>query len=120
MIDGERDRCVQDVPRAESIARLNDELRRTGSGGCIMITRGVRSLPGFNVAELLTALARCSDFDGDNDPHGERDMSSVDHAGAELLWKIDYFDKTMTWGSDDPANPEVTERVLTIMLAEEY
>jgi hypothetical protein len=107
------------VPRAERIARLNDELRKTGRGGRIVVTQGVRSLSGFNVAELLTALTECSDFDADNDPHGERDMSSVDHAGVELLWKIDYYDMSLTWGSDNPADPSVTERVLTVFLPEE-
>jgi Protein of unknown function (DUF3768) len=36
------------------------------------------------------------------------------------MFKIDYFDKTMTVHSPDPADPSVTERVITIMLAAEY
>jgi hypothetical protein len=31
-----------------------------------------------------------------------------------------YFDKTLASHSPDPADPSVTERVITIMLAEEY
>ena len=41
-------------------------------------------------------------------------------AGAVIFFKIDYFDKILTHHSPDPSDPSVTERVITIMLAEEY
>lgn len=112
--------CVQQIPRAERIAQLNDTLRKTCKGGQIMITRGVRSLSGFDAAELLKALASYADFDATNDPHGERDFGAIDLWGAELLWKVDYHDLELRFGSDDPADPLVTQRVLTVLLAEEY
>jgi hypothetical protein len=37
-----------------------------------------------------------------------------------IFFKIDYFDKTLAYHSPDPSDPSVTERVITIMLAEEY
>ena len=40
--------------------------------------------------------------------------------GVKVFWKIDYYDKTMKNGSNDPSNEELTTRVLTIMKAEEY
>jgi hypothetical protein len=37
-----------------------------------------------------------------------------------IFFKIDYYDKALACLSPDPANASVTERVITIMLAEEY
>lgn len=109
-----------DIPRAEQIARLNDALRKQLTGGSVMLTRGVTTLPRFDAAELMAALAAFNSFDADNDPHGERDFGDVDHAGVSLLWKIDYYDTDLKYGSNDPADPSVTHRVLTVMLPEEW
>lgn len=112
--------CACDTPRAEAIAQLNDKLRKHARGGAIMVTCGVRALPGFSVSELLRQLASYDGFDVDNDPHGERDFGDVQIAGTSCLWKVDYYDKAMVYGSPDPADPAVTERVLTVMLPEEW
>jgi hypothetical protein len=37
-----------------------------------------------------------------------------------IMFKIDYFDQNLSMYSSDPAEPSVTQRVITIMLAEEY
>ena len=50
----------------------------------------------------------------------EHDFGKVVIAGVSCFWKIDYYDHTMTYGSEDPANPDITTRVLTIMQASEY
>ena len=115
----EAKKCA-DLPRAEVIARLNDTLRMTVTGGLIVITRGVRLLPRFTPTDLLKALASYDRFDPDNDPHGERDFGDLELFSADLLWKIDYYDQEMRYVSDDPANGAQTTRVLTVMLACEY
>ena len=109
-----------DVPRAEAIARLNDKLRTTGSGGQIMVTRGVSELPGFSAAELMAALKGYDGFDPDNDPHGERDFGDLTLWGEDLLWKVDAYDKAYQYASPDPTDERVSNRVLTVMLASEY
>ena len=108
------------VPRTEAIARLNDQLRKTGTGGSIMITRGVASIAGFDRTALLAALAAYEGFDADNDPHGERDFGDLTLWGTDLFWKIDYYDPGLKFGSDDPADASVTRRVLTVMLTSEW
>lgn len=111
--------CAE-VPRAEQIARLNDQLRKTGTGGTIMITQGVRAITGFDSEVLAAELANYKDFDSDGDPHGERAFGALTHLGSDVLWKIDYYDKELEYGSDDPADPDFTHRVLTVMLASEW
>ncbi len=108
------------IDTAQRIKELNDAFRRTGDGGRILFTAGVS---GFGVAFSHQALALVWRFDAftpDNDPQGEHDFGSFDHAGAHIFWKIDYYDAACEYGSEDPADPAKTTRVLTIMLAEEY
>ena len=107
-------------PRAEVIAGLNDQLRKTGVGGTIMITQSVRRLAGFDAEALAAALANYSGFDADNDPHGERDFGDITLFGVNLLFKIDYYDKDLQFASDDPADASITNRVLTVMLASDW
>jgi hypothetical protein len=120
MLDRERLNFANDLPRAEAVAQLNDKLRKTGGGGRIVITLGVDTIAGFNPATLLKSLADYNGFDVDNDPHGERDFGDLTLFGQTLLWKVDYYDRQLRFGSDDPADEAVTVRVLTIMLENEY
>jgi hypothetical protein len=108
------------VPRAEAIARLNDALRKRGVGGTIVVTRGALAVTGFNSPELAEALAAYDAFDADNDPHGERDFGDLTLWGEEMLWKVDYYDADLRYGSDDPADADKTKRVLTVMLTSEW
>jgi hypothetical protein len=106
--------------RTARIAELNDALRRHGTNGKIVMTRGVIETVGGQLPDLLKAVAAFDAFDGDNDPHGERDYGSVEFDGHDVLWKIDYYDPRLEFGSEDPSDPAVTLRVLTMMLSSEY
>ncbi len=106
----------------ERIRDLNDAFRASGSSasGQWMITRGVQMLGAEFVILATRAVAAFDNFAPGNDPYGEHDFGSVKVAGERLFWKIDYYDPSLSYGSNDPADPAVTRRIMTIMLASEY
>ena len=108
------------VSNAETIRALNDAFRRTFVGGMVLITAGVEAMPLDQRRSLLEKVRAFDAFGEDNDPHGEHDFGAIDEGGVRYFWKIDYYDRATEFGSPDPADPVVTTRVLTIMLAEEY
>jgi len=105
---------------AERIRALNDQLRRTFRGGKVMMTSGINALPDDLKARILEKVRTFDAFSPDNDPHREYDFGSFEEGGHKVFWKIDCFDAAMEFGSEDPADPSKTTRVLTIMLASEY
>ena len=102
------------------ICALNDELRRFGRGGRIMITSGIQALGTEGVARVLATVAGFDAFTVDNDPHCEHDCAILTVDGLRVMFKIDYYDRDLTYHSPDPSDPTVTERVMTVMLASEY
>ena len=107
--------------QTKRIRELNDAFRKGGGiTGRFMMTAGVQALGPLIVAELYRLVMRYDVFTEDNDPHGEHDFGSIELGGRKFFWKIDTYDKALQYGSPDPADPAVTTRVLTLMLAEEY
>jgi hypothetical protein len=104
----------------ERIRELNDAFRSTFSGGQVMMTSGVHELPDCVKADALVKVATFSEFTRDNDLYGEHDFGFFELVGRKFFWKIDYYDEGCELGSDDPADPKKTTRVLTLMLAAEY
>ena len=102
------------------IRALNDELRQNFAGGIAVMTPGIAALGAEAVARIVNTVAVFDDFCHANDPHEEHDFGAFDADGHRVFFKIDYYDKTLTYHSPDPADRSVTERVITIMLAEEY
>ena len=112
---------MSDTPlKTARIRELNDQLRRTGIGGQIVITSGIQALGEHGIKAVLMAVARFNDFSEDNDPWGEHDCAALTTENRRIIFKIDYFDRELRWHSPDASDPAVTQRVLTIMLAEEY
>jgi hypothetical protein len=102
------------------IRALNDEFRRSLNGGTAVITSGIAALGSDTVASIVEAVAVFDGFCDSNDPHEEHDFGSLEVDGHTVFFKIDYYDQALCGHSPDPADPAVTERVITLMLAEEY
>jgi hypothetical protein len=106
--------------RTERICALNDELRQHLLGGRAVMTPGVSALGQQAVECIVKTIAVYDDFCHANDPHEEHDFGSFEAEGKTIFFKIDYYDRTLNYHSLDPSDPAVTERVITIMLADEY
>jgi hypothetical protein len=107
--------------QAEKIATLNDACRNAmGLAGKIYQTPGIAALSPEDQSGIREKVASFDDFTPGNNPYGERDFGAFDHNGERIFWKIDYYDTTLTYASEDPSDPKHTVRVLTIMLASEY
>jgi hypothetical protein len=106
--------------RFARIRELNDALRTTFVGGKVMLTAGVDALPTEEKVAVLSKVRTFATFNTDNDPHGEHDFGAFELNNQRIFWKIDYYAPDLDGGSEDPADPTMTTRVLTIMLAAEY
>jgi Protein of unknown function (DUF3768) len=114
-------RCPnEERDRAARIRALNDALRTTGRGGIVLMTEGIAGLGVSTVNEVFKAVAAFDSFNPDNDPWSEHDCALLTVRGIKVLWKIDYYDRTRTYHSPDPACPKLTVRVLTVMRADKY
>jgi uncharacterized protein DUF3768 len=106
--------------KTDAIRALNDRLRQDFSTGHAVITAGVAALGAEAVARIVKTIAVYDEFCHANDPHGEHDFGAFEADGQVIFFKIDYYDRSLSVHSTDPADPAVTERVITVMLADEY
>jgi Protein of unknown function (DUF3768) len=88
--------------------------------GVAVMTPGIAALGEEAVARIVKTIAVFDDFCHANDPHEEHDFGSFEAEGHTIFFKIDYFDRNLKYHSPDPADPGLTVRVITIMLADEY
>ena len=108
--------------KAKRIAELNDQLRTTFNpiAGRIIYTNGIAALEDNDRLQIFTLVKTFNNFTEENDPHGEHDFGRVEYDGHVAFFKFDYYDKSLRKGSPDPSDADVTERVMTILLASEY
>ena len=119
---------ARDFPTREILTiREQNDAFRAGliQGGCplpgtVVVTAGLRARGReFETAAYL-AVAKDTTFTEDNDPYGDHGFGTVEVMGEKLFWKIDLYDRALEYGSDDPADPARTHRVLTILFPSEY
>jgi hypothetical protein len=85
------------------------------TGGTVLLTAGVDTLPSDLQAMVVRHVATFSDFNEDNDPRGKHAFGSFILARRKFFFKLDFYDSNMEFGSEDPDDPAKTARVLTII-----
>ena len=120
--------AIPEAHRAARIAAQNDAFRCAilpgaepcGLAGRVVVTRAVAARGDIFVAAALCAVAADETFTEDNDPYGDHTFGAVAVEGVRVWWKVDLYDRDLRFGSERPDDPEVTVRVLTILLPEDY
>ena len=102
------------------IATLNDKFRKSFIGGEVLLSAGIAAMSSEDKANIVALVQNFNDFNEGNDPYYERDWGSFDYKDEKILWKIDYYDLNHKYMSEDPSNPDITNRVLTIMTVYEF
>ena len=103
-----------------NIATQNDNFRRHLSEGTLVLTQGIRNNAPEDIKEIITKVRTFDTFDENNDPYNEHDFGAFDYKGKRIFWKIDNYDREFLYLSPDISNPKLTNKVLTVMYAEEY
>lgn len=121
---------VEKSERSQRIAKLNDQFRQSvglltpkepAVPGMAVMTAGIDALSPLQKFDILQRVREFDTFTEDNDPWGEHDFGIIVVEGVgSVYWKVDYYEPSLTYGSEDPSDPTITMRVLTIMLASEY
>lgn len=109
-----------DNNKTEEIARLNDDFRHHFSKGALVLTRGIRYNTKEDIAEIIARVRNYDIFTKNNDSYGEHDFGAFEYKKKKIFWKIDYYDQEFLYLSPDVSSPRLTNRVLTVMYADEY
>ncbi len=111
------------IDQISRIAQLNDRVRLgfDRNARIVMTATCLATLAGDDrmvsealaQAEVLAAIRRYIFKPGDG---CERARGELVVSGHTVRFTIDYYDLSLEWGSEDPADAAVTKRVMTIML----
>lgn len=108
------------MSRRHTVAELNDAFRSTFQSGPVILSEGVASPVEGDRNEIIAMVNQFSEFTENNDDDGLHNFGVCEHAHVgKVLWRIDCYDRDYRDTSGDPADPDITRRVLTIMLEEE-
>ena len=102
------------------ISALNDNFRRSFEGGEVLLSAGIAAMSSEDKANIVSLVQNFDNFTPDNNPYSENDFGTFDYKGEKILWKIDYYDLNNKYHSEDPSNPDITNRILTIMKVFEW
>lgn len=105
---------------AKQIAELNDQFRQTFKGGKVVYSEGVKALPTMERVKVFSAIKAFSNFNEENDPYQEHHFGSVTINGERYFFMIDYFTLGLKHYSENPADPKITKRVMTIIKDSEF
>lgn len=108
------------MPNTTEIALQNDNFRKHLSQGTLVLTQGIRSNTKEDLEAIITKVRTFDNFDENNDPYNEHDFEAFDYKGKRIFWKIDNYDREFLYLSPDVSNPRLTNKVMTVMYAEEY
>ena len=111
---------MNDIIDVTTIRKLNDQFRQSLRGGVLVMTAGVIALGQDRQLKILEAVVQVRPLRRGQRPVRRARLWGAGGRGERLFFKIDYYDQDLSAHSPDPADPSVTKRVLTIMLAEEY
>lgn len=105
------------------IAELNDRVRLglDRNARIVMTATCLATLAGDDgivseaiVQAAVLAAVRRYEFKPTDGP--ERNFGQFEIEGHTVRFRIDYYDPSLEWGSEDPADAAATVRVMTIML----
>lgn len=113
---------VSAMSKAEAIAVLNEEYRRSFVDGTVLLTSGVIALDsdGHRRLDLMLEVRAFKNFTKGDDPHGEHDFGAITINGRMLNFETGYYTHYLKDGSEDPATAKKTRRVMTNIFASEY
>lgn len=105
------------------VAELNDRFRKGDfSLGMLSMSPKVEALSNQEKQTLLQAVGKVDNFIETKATNSSKlhEFGLVTHHETEYIWEIDYCDKQLKSISPNPADPNCTSRILTLMRIDEF